>query len=225
MVGDCLTGHVMGGKSGRAGGFWRPKTVIGDWPQCLGFVPRSAAEAARGLYQRGSMKEEHFAILRRHIVEVIGICVDLAGDELGKSALDERVLTAMGWVPRHAFVPPPLAPHAYQNLPLPIGFDKTISQPFIVAVMTDLVEPRPGDVVLEIGTGLGYQAAILGQLVRQVWSVEIIEELAVGAEERLRRLGYDNIGSASATAPWAGRSMRLTTRSSSRRAPSWCRRP
>ena len=140
------------------------------------------------------MKEEHFAILRRHMVEVIGIYADLAGDELGKSALDERVLAAMARVPRHAFVPLPLAPHAYQDMPLPIGFDKTISQPFIVAVMTDLLEAQPGEVVLEVGTGLGYQAAVLSQLVGQVWSVEIIEELAAEAEERLRRMGYDNIG-------------------------------
>src|SRR5262245_32355356 len=83
-----------------------------------------------------SMKEEHFAILRRHMVEVIGIHVDLAGDELGKPALDERVLAAMGRVPRHAFVPSPLAVHAYHDAALPIGFDKTISQPFMVAVMT-----------------------------------------------------------------------------------------
>ena len=139
------------------------------------------------------MKEEHFAILRRHMVEVIGIYVDLA-EELGRSTLDERVLTAMGRVPRHAFVPPPLAVHGYQDAALPIGFGKTISQPFIVAVMTDLLEPRPDDVVLEVGTGLGYQAAVLGQLVHRVWSVEIIEELAVEAEARLRRLGYNNIG-------------------------------
>ena len=140
------------------------------------------------------MKEEHFAILRRHMVEMIGIYVDLAGDDLGKASLDKRVLAAMGRVPRHAFVPLPLARHAYQDMPLPIGFDKTISQPFMVAVMTDLLEPRPDDVVLEIGTGLGYQAAVLGQLVRRVCSVEIIEELAVEATSRLRRLGYDNIG-------------------------------
>ena len=140
------------------------------------------------------MKEEHLAILRRHMVEVIGIYADLAADELGKSTLDERVLAAMARVPRHAFVPAPLAAHAYQDTPLPIGFDKTISQPFIVAVMTDLLEPRPDDVVLEVGTGLGYQAAVLSQLVRRVWSVEIIEELAAEAEERLRRLGYDNVG-------------------------------
>jgi protein-L-isoaspartate(D-aspartate) O-methyltransferase len=140
------------------------------------------------------MKPEHLAILRRHMVEVIGIYVDLASSELGRSTLDERVMTVMARVPRHAFVPLPLAPHAYQDMPLPIGFDKTISQPFIVAVMTDLLEPRPGDVILEIGTGLGYQAAVLSQLVRQVWSVEIIEELAVEAAARLRHLRYDNVG-------------------------------
>jgi protein-L-isoaspartate(D-aspartate) O-methyltransferase len=111
-----------------------------------------------------------------------------------KSALDERVLAAMARVPRHAFVPLPLAPHAYQDMPLPIGFDKTISQPFIVAVMTDLLEVRPGDVVLEIGTGFGYQAAVLCQLARQVWSVEIIDELAAEAGERLRRFGCNNVG-------------------------------
>jgi len=140
------------------------------------------------------MKDEHFAILRRHMIEVIGIHLDLAGDEVGKSVLDERVLAAMARVPRHAFVPFPLAPHAYQDMPLPIGFDKTISQPFMVAVMTDLLEPQPDDLVLEIGTGLGYQAAVLSRLVRQVWSVEIIEELAVEAEARLRQLGYKNVG-------------------------------
>ena len=153
------------------------------------------------------MEEKHFAILRRHMIEVIGIYVELAGDKLGKPTLDERVLTAMGRVPRHAFVPAPLAAHGYQDAALPIGFDKTISQPFIVAVMTDLLEPRQDDVVLEVGTGLGYQAAVLGQLVRRVWSVEIIEELAVEA------------------AAWAGLSMRPTTRSSSRRRPRWCLRP
>ena len=79
-------------------------------------------------------------------------------------------------------------------MPLPIGFDKTISQPFIVAVMTDLLDPRPHEVVLEVGTGLGYQAAVLAELARRVWSVEIVEELATEAEARLRRLGYANVG-------------------------------
>ncbi len=105
------------------------------------------------------MKEKHFAILRRHIVELIGISTDLGSDELGKAALDERVKAAMGRVPRHVFVPPELAPYAYENTPLPIGFGKTISQPFIVAIMTDLLDPQPDSIVLEVGTGLGYQAS------------------------------------------------------------------
>ena len=89
------------------------------------------------------MSEAHFAILRRHMVEVIGIQVDLASEELGKAALDERVLAAMRNVPRHRFVPSFLAPLAYQDTPLPIGFDKTISQPFIVALMTDRLGRHP----------------------------------------------------------------------------------
>ena len=110
------------------------------------------------------MSEAHFAILRRHMVEVIGIQVDLASEELGKAAFDERVLAALRNVPRHRFVPSFLAPLAYQDTPLPIGFDKTISQPFIVALMTDLLGPEPHESILEVGTGLGYQAAVLAEL-------------------------------------------------------------
>ena len=138
--------------------------------------------------------EEHFAVLRRQMVEVIAMYTELASEELGKAALNQRVMAAMGRVPRHRFVPEPLAVVAYHDMPLPIGFDKTISQPFIVAVMTDLLAPLPNETVLEIGTGLGYQTAILAQLARQVWSVEIVEELALEAEARLRRLGCSNVG-------------------------------
>jgi protein-L-isoaspartate(D-aspartate) O-methyltransferase len=139
------------------------------------------------------MEERHFAILRRHMVEVVEIYAELARRDLGKAALDERVLAAMGRVPRHAFVPASLARYAYADMPLPIGFDKTISQPFMVAVMTDLLEPQPDDVVLEVGTGLGYNTAIVAELVRQVRTIEIVEELASEAELRLRRLGYTDI--------------------------------
>ena len=138
--------------------------------------------------------EEHFAVLRRQMVEVITIYTELASEELGKAALDQRVMAAMERVPRHHFVPEPLAPVAYHDMPLPIGFDKTISQPFVVAVMTDLLDPRPHEVVLEVGTGFGYQAAVLAKLAGRVWSVEIVEELATEAEARLRRLGYANVG-------------------------------
>jgi protein-L-isoaspartate(D-aspartate) O-methyltransferase len=134
------------------------------------------------------MTDRHFAILRRHMVEVVEMKFDLLQDELGKSAADRDVLEAMLTVPRHLFVPEPLAGLAYGDTPLPIGFDKTISQPFIVALMTDLLELRRGDKVLEIGTGFGYQTAILGQLADRVYSVEIVEEFALGAQERLQQL-------------------------------------
>ena len=140
------------------------------------------------------MDEKHLAVLRRHMVEMIEIHVDLASEELGKTELDERVMTVMRRVPRHLFVPDLVAAYAYQDMPLPIGFDKTISQPFIVALMTDLLAPQSHETALEVGTGLGYQTAILAELARQVWSVEIIEEFASGAEALLAALGYVNVG-------------------------------
>lgn len=139
------------------------------------------------------MKDHHLAILRRHMIEVIGIHAELAEDQIGKSQLDPRVLAAMAEVPRHLFVPEPLRPLAYQDTPLPIGFEKTISQPFIVALMTDLLSLEPDSRVLEVGTGLGYQAAVLSRLVDQVWSIEIIEELAQSAEVRLGEIGFGNV--------------------------------
>jgi protein-L-isoaspartate(D-aspartate) O-methyltransferase len=140
------------------------------------------------------LNEEHLAVLRRHMVEMIAIHVELASEELGKAALNERVMAAMQRVRRHLFVPAAVAPYAYQDMPLPIGFDKTISQPFIVALMTDLLAPQPDEAVLEIGTGLGYQTAILAELAGRVWSIEIIEEFASHAEALLRDLGFSNIG-------------------------------
>lgn len=111
----------------------------------------------------------------------------------GRQAIDERVLAALRKVPRHAFVPTNLQECAYLNNPLPIGLGQTISQPYIVALMTDLIAPQASDVVLEVGTGSGYQTAILAELVRQVYSLEIVDELAVAANDRLHRLGYKNI--------------------------------
>ena len=140
------------------------------------------------------MNEEHLAVLRRHMVEMIAIHADLSSDEIGKAALDERVMEVMLRVPRHLFVPAPLAPYAYRDTPLPIGFDKTISQPFMVALMTDLLAVQETDAVLEIGTGLGYQTAILAELAGHVWSVEIIEEFARHAESLLGSLGLSNVG-------------------------------
>ena len=139
------------------------------------------------------MSEQHLAILRRHMVEVIGIQMDLMSDELGRSTLDERVAAALMDVPRHLFVPAQIAALAYHDAPLPIGFDKTISQPFIGALMIDLLAPQPGESVLEVGTGLGYQAAVLAELASRVWSVEVVEEFAVAAKFRLDHLGITNV--------------------------------
>ena len=139
------------------------------------------------------MPTEDFEIQRRLMLEdVLAVTVGVSG-LIGKPALDERVMTVMGKVPRHDFVPIELRPYAYFDIPLPIGFSKTISQPFIVALMTDLLDINPDDAILEIGTGLGYQAAILAQLARKVYSIELIEELGQQAKQRLCRLGYTNV--------------------------------
>jgi protein-L-isoaspartate(D-aspartate) O-methyltransferase len=114
-------------------------------------------------------------------------------DELGRDELDPKVLEAIGSVPRHEFVPDNLRSRAYVNRPLPIGYGQTISQPFIVALMTDLLRVKPEAKVLEIGTGSGYQAAVLARMGARVFTIEIIPELARAAGERLKRLGYADI--------------------------------
>ena len=112
---------------------------------------------------------------------------------IGKSTLDPRVMDAIGSVPRDKFVPPDLRVRAYDNRPLPIGHGQTISQPYIVALMTDLLQLKQDHRVLEIGTGSGYQTAILSQLCKQVYTVEVVRELGEAAATRLKRLGYGNI--------------------------------
>ena len=139
------------------------------------------------------MRAEDLEALREDMLAVIAAGAFALRDTIGKSAFDQRVMTAMRKVPRHEFVPIEFQPHAYANVPLPIGFEKTISQPFIVALMTDLLDIKADDSVLEIGTGLGYQAAILAQLARKVYSIEIIEELGQKAKQRLLRQGCSNV--------------------------------
>jgi protein-L-isoaspartate(D-aspartate) O-methyltransferase len=134
-----------------------------------------------------------YAARRQRMVRTIEIEVKRTSVRLGMSALDTRVLDAVRTVPRHEFVQPHLRRLAYTNRPLPIGYGQTISQPYIVAVMTDLLDVGKDDVVLEIGTGSGYQASILAELVQQVYSIEIIPELGEKARKRLLRLGYENI--------------------------------
>lgn len=136
---------------------------------------------------------EDFQTLRTQLVEEISQDVLDTRGYIGKSSLDERVMRVIGLVGRHRFVPPHLQSQAYENRPLPIGYGQTISQPYIVALMTDLLELEPGDVVLEIGTGSGYQAAILSRLVSRVYTIEIIPELAESAKKRLQRLGFENV--------------------------------
>lgn len=111
----------------------------------------------------------------------------------GRAELDERVMDAMRRVPRQQFVPPDSELYAWENRPLPIGYRQTISQPFIVALMTDVLEVQPDHRVLEIGTGSGYQAAVLSMLAGEVYSIEIVPELATQAAARLAALGYDNV--------------------------------
>jgi protein-L-isoaspartate(D-aspartate) O-methyltransferase len=139
------------------------------------------------------MRAEDLEVLRRQMLAEISAATVLVSGVIGKAALDKRVMTAMGKVPRNEFVPIELQPYAYANIPLPIGFNKTISQPFIVELMTDLLDISTDDTVLEIGTGLGYQAAILAQLAQEVYSIEIIKELGQQAKARLHRQGYTNI--------------------------------
>jgi protein-L-isoaspartate(D-aspartate) O-methyltransferase len=136
------------------------------------------------------MTEKHLAIFRRHMVEMIDIHYDLASDEIGRSELSDGLRRALSEVPRHLFVAPSLMAAAYQDTPLPIGFDKTVSQPFIGALMIELLELQPGDRVLEIGTGLGFQAAVMTEMGAQVSSVEVVEEFAEAATARFAALGY-----------------------------------
>lgn len=138
-------------------------------------------------------QQDQFETLRQQMVEQIALHARLVADRTERGEITERVMEIMGQVPRHEFVPVELRQFAYLDTPLPIGYEKTISQPFIVALMTDLLELGPEDRVLEIGTGLGYQAAVLAGLAKRVYSIELIEELARGAQRRLGDLGFENI--------------------------------
>lgn len=136
---------------------------------------------------------EGYRIERRNMIEEIKQDVRRTSRHIRKAQLKEAVMAAMARVPRHEFVPRKLRKAAYENRPLPIGYGQTISQPYIVALMTDLLEVSPADVVLEVGTGSGYQAAVLAELTEKVYTIEIIKELAEQARQRLKDLGYANI--------------------------------
>jgi len=134
-----------------------------------------------------------YALQREQLIAEIEDDVRATAKYISKKSLDMRVMQAMNVVPRHKFVPEYLRSVAYENRPLPIGHGQTISQPYIVALMTDLLQTQPDQRVLEIGTGSGYQAAVLSQLVENVYSIEIIEELGNSSTRLLKRLGYGNI--------------------------------
>lgn len=137
--------------------------------------------------------EDDFLKQRRAMVEVIQAEVVQTADYLGHKTLEPQVVEALRKVPRHEFVSQENRPYAYANTPLPIGHGQTISQPYIVAVMTDLLRLKPNAKALEIGTGSGYQAAVLAEIASDVYSIEIIEALAQSAQERLQRLVYRNV--------------------------------
>ncbi len=130
---------------------------------------------------------------RKAMVEEVTVEVAGTHSWLGKDSLDRRVMAAMEKVARHLFIPEADRKSAYANRPQPIGHGQTISQPYIVAVMTDMAAPGPNDRVLEIGTGCGYQTAVLAGLAARVYTVEVVPELARPAAERLHRLGYTNV--------------------------------
>jgi protein-L-isoaspartate(D-aspartate) O-methyltransferase len=137
--------------------------------------------------------DDPHAVARANLLHEIEQQVEATAHRLNARALDPRVMEVMGRVPRHEFVPPDERTRAYANRPLPIGHGQTISQPYIVAIMTDLLELPDECSALEVGTGSGYQAAILAELCDEVRTIEIIEPLATSAAARLERLGYDNV--------------------------------
>jgi protein-L-isoaspartate(D-aspartate) O-methyltransferase len=137
--------------------------------------------------------DDRFVMARNALLREIAGDARITSDYTGRAAFDPRVMDALASVPRHEFVPPDLQPAAYENRPLPIGYGQTISQPYIVALMTDMLNPKSDDVMLEVGTGSGYQAAVLAKLIKQVYTIEIIPPLAKRATERLKRLRYDNV--------------------------------
>ncbi len=141
----------------------------------------------------GSADSDRYQRLRAGMLDAIRADYQDTAVYIDKEKADPRVLAAMGQVPRHEFVAENLRDRAYENRPLPIGHGQTISQPYIVAVMTDLLRVQSDDRVLEVGTGSGYQAAVLAELASHMYSIEIIKPLATQAEKRLQRLGYTNV--------------------------------
>ena len=145
------------------------------------------------MYAEPSDAQDRYAPARAAMVAEIAAMARDTGSETGRPRFSDAVMAAMAKVERHRFVPQVQASAAYANRPLPIGEGQTISQPYIVALMTELLDPKPGHTVLEVGTGSGYQAAVLAELVAKVYTIEIVEPLGRQAAQTLQQLGYRNI--------------------------------
>ena len=161
----------------------------------LGLLLLAARPAAAQDEGAATPSEPDYDRARFAMVRLIEIETMLASQVTGVPEIDPRIMDALGEVPRHAFVAPELRPYAYGNHPLPVSAEQNVAAPFLIALMTQLAEPEPGDVVFETGTGAGYHAAVLSRLVSRVYSVEVIDALAMSAAAKLKRLGYDNVES------------------------------
>ena len=151
------------------------------------------ASMLAGALPETAASQDVYASQRAQLLAEIAAMARATGNETSRPVFSPQVMAAIGKVPRHRLVPPEQAPYAYENRPLPIGHGQTISQPYIVALMTDLLDPKPNDVVLEIGTGSGYQAAVLAELVAKVYTIEIVEPVGKRAAGDLAALGYRNV--------------------------------
>jgi len=155
-------------------------------------LSRTILLIAAGLSLGSACGQTNYELQRQEMIDLLRAESRLS-EEYGAPPISEPTLAVLGRVPRHEFVPEGQKPFSYENRPLPIGAQQTISQPYIVALMTDLAEIGKDDVVLEIGTGSGYQAAVLSELADRVFTIEIVEMLGRRAAETLERLGYDNV--------------------------------
>jgi protein-L-isoaspartate(D-aspartate) O-methyltransferase len=165
---------------------WTRHSLIGLLLACTSLIGCLASPTAVA-------EEKDYGAMRRKLrAEIEQVAAETA-DSTGRPRFSVRVMDAIDAVPRHRFVPARELKYAYENRPMPIGYGQTISQPYIVALMTELLEPKPSDIVLEIGTGSGYQAAVLAKLVARVYTIEIVPQLAKGAVLRLEQLGYGNV--------------------------------
>ena len=172
---------------------YRRRAGCGSNCRVCGRTRPGRTEAGRQTMTAGEDRDDGFAVQRRAMLDRVARHAGRAAGRTGRAAISGPVMQAVARVPRHAFVPAEMAPYAYLDRPLPIGCGKTVSQPFIVALMTDLLEVGPEHRVLEIGTGLGYQTAVLAELAAEIFTVEAIGELAEGARRRLAGQGYANV--------------------------------